>query len=239
MGRTPSRSTIVVVEDDQSVREMLGAVLAAEGHEVTSFADGERAGASSALADAGLVILDVGLPAMSGIDVCRRLRRTDPTVPVLMLTARHETADRVAGLDAGADDYLVKPFALDELLARVRSLMRRSRGQLKPAVNRVATLDDLVVDLDLREATRSGRLIELTRIEFDLLWLLVSNSPIVLRRELIHDHIWGYDQDHMSNSLEVFVSQLRRKTESGGGSRLIHTVRGVGYVARTGSDAVV
>jgi two-component system response regulator MprA len=232
------RSTIVVVEDDQSVREMLCAVLAAEGHDVTSFGDGERASASNAMGGAGLVILDVGLPAMSGIDVCRRLRRTEPTVPILMLTARHATADRVEGLDAGADDYLVKPFALDELLARVRSLLRRSRGNLKPAVNRVAELDDLVVDLDHRDARRGGRTLDLTKIEFDLLWLLVSNSPIVLRREVIHDHIWGYDQDHMSNSLEVFVSQLRRKTEAGGAGRVIHTVRGVGYVARLGGEAV-
>jgi len=229
-------SSIVVVEDDQSVREMLCAVLVAEGHQVTSFPDGEQATAGSELEGAGLVILDVGLPEMSGFDVCRRLRRTDPTVPVLMLTARHAVTDKVEGLDAGADDYLVKPFALDELLARVRALVRRSRGQVKPGVDRVVVLDDLEVDLDVRQARRGDRRLDLTRIEFDLLWLLVSNSPIVLRRELIHDHIWGYDQDHMSNSLEVFVSQLRRKTEVGGGRRLIHTVRGVGYVARVEPD---
>lgn len=178
------------------------------------------------------MILDVGLPAMSGFEVCRRLRRTAPTVPVLMLTARHSTADRVEGLDTGADDYLVKPFALDELLARVRALMGRSRGDMRPSTNRRLPLDDLIVDLDLHRAIRAGTTLDLTKIEFDLLWLLVANSPIVLRRDVIHDHIWGYGQDHMSNSLEVFVSQLRRKTELSGARRLIHTVRGVGYVAR-------
>jgi two-component system response regulator MprA len=228
---------IVVVEDDRSVREMLCAVLAAEGHAVLSFADGEAALRTSSVAGAALVILDVGLPGISGVEVCRRIRRDDLAVPVLMLTARHDTSDRVEGLDAGADDYLVKPFALEELLARVRALIRRTRTPAAPGRERSARLDDLTIDLDLRVARRGPHQLELTKLEFDLLWLLVSNSPVVMRRDVIHHHVWGHDQDFISNSLEVFVSQLRRKTEVGGATRLVHTVRGVGYVARVDEPA--
>ena len=221
----------MVVEDDQSVREMLGAVLTSEGHRVEAHEVGEVAVASDESLDADLVILDVGLPGMDGLDVCRRLRRHGRTAPILMLTARHDVRDRVDGLDAGADDYLVKPFALEELLARVRALLRRGAGvpETKPEV---ATVDDLVVDPITRGAVRAGERLELTRREFDLLHLLVSRSPAVLSREVIHEHIWGYGEDLMSNSLEVFVSQLRRKTERSGRPRLVHTVRGVGYAVR-------
>ncbi len=222
---------IVVVEDDQSVREMLAAVLTSAGHAVDAHGDGEQAVVADDALGADLVILDVGLPGMSGLEVCRRLRRHGRTAPVLMLTARHEVRDRVDGLDAGADDYLVKPFALDELLARVRALLRRSAPLDGPGPGPLE-LDDLVIDPVTREATRAGHPLDLTRLEFDLLQLLVARSPAVLTRELLHEEIWGYDEDLMSNSLEVFVSQLRRKTELHGGARLVHTVRGVGYTAR-------
>ncbi len=223
---------VVVVEDDRSVREMLCAVLADEGHLVDVHANGEAAIADPATAACDLLILDLGLPGIGGLDVCRHVRRHGRTDPVLILTARSEVGDRVDGLDAGADDYLVKPFALDELLARVRALMRR-RGYSAGHEHPVLTLDDLTVDTDARQARRDGVLLDLTRLEFDLLRLLVAHAPAVLHREAIHEQIWGYDQEHMSNSLEVFVSQLRRKTEVGGRPRIIQTVRGVGYAARS------
>ncbi|MEM8620139.1 MAG: response regulator transcription factor [Actinomycetota bacterium] len=229
MSSEPAR--LVVVEDDQSVREMLAAVLSSQGHRVVAYADGEQAVATNETLTADLVILDVGLPGMDGLDVCRRLRRHACSGPVLMLTARHEVGDRVEGLDAGADDYLVKPFALDELLARVRALLRRP-GTSSDAGSGPMQLADLIVDTETREVTRDGAPIYVTRLEFELLRLLVAHSPAVLTREHLHQEIWGYDEDLMSNSLEVFVSQLRRKTERNGGARLVHTVRGVGYAAR-------
>lgn len=229
-------NSVVVIEDDQSLREMLASILSSHGYDVTPFPDGESAIRDAGVVDAGLAVIDVGLPGMDGIDVCRRLRANGRTAPVMMLTARHEIHDRVLGLDAGADDYLVKPFALDELLARVRALMRRQcSGRPGPETHR--ELGDLIVDPETRCATRGGAALDLTRLEFDLLHLLVVRSPSVLTREAIHEAIWGYDQEHMSNSLEVFVSQLRRKTEHGGRPRLIHTVRGVGYTARVESTA--
>ena len=224
-------NSVVVIEDDQSLREMLSSILTSNGYEVVPYADGESAVREQQTISAGLAIIDVGLPGMDGLDVCRRLRADGRSAPVLMLTARHEIHDRVLGLDAGADDYLVKPFALDELLARVRALLRRQHGAT-PDDSVRHTLDDLRVDPSTRLATRGEQPLDLTRLEFDLLHLLVANSPSVLSREALHESIWGYDQEHMSNSLEVFVSQLRRKTEWGGRSRLIHTVRGVGYTAR-------
>ncbi|MEM9514275.1 MAG: response regulator transcription factor [Actinomycetota bacterium] len=222
---------IVVVEDDQSVREMLAAVLTSAGHRVDAYGEGEQAVMHDASLVADLAILDVGLPGMDGLEVCRRLRRHGRIAPVLMLTARHEVGDRVDGLDAGADDYLVKPFALDELLARVRALLRRGAPP-DGAGPGALELDDLLIDPVTREAVRSGHRLELTRLEFDLLRLLVDRSPAVLTREFLHQEIWGYDEHLMSNSLEVFVSQLRRKTERHGGERIVHTVRGVGYTAR-------
>lgn len=178
-----------------------------------------------------LVILDINLPGIDGIETCRRLRKRGVDTPVLMLTARQEVADRVQGLDAGADDYLPKPFALDELLARVRSMLRRvGRNAAQGAT--VLEIGDLVLDPAARTVTRGGAAIELTKIEFDLLELLVANTGTVLTRDVIQERVWGYDDDLGSNSLEVFVSAVRRKTEDGGGERLIHTIRGVGYVAR-------
>ena len=232
-------NSIVVIEDDQSLREMLSSILSANGYDVVAFADGETAVADDCTIEAGLAIIDVGLPGMDGLDVCRRVRLHGRIAPVMMLTARHDVHDRVLGLDAGADDYLVKPFALDEFLARVRALLRR-RGAVADDAHDATTdcrIDDLVVDPHTRIATRGDDVLELTRLEFDLLHLFVSNAPGVLTREAIHERIWGYDQDHMSNSLEVFVSQLRRKTEAGGRPRLIHTVRGVGYDARADAPA--
>ncbi len=224
-----SETRVAVVEDDLSVREMLTAVLSHEGYQVLPFPDAESAIHDPDALTAHVVLLDVGLPGMSGVELCQSWRRTGRTTPVLMLTARHEIKDRVEGLDAGADDYLVKPFALEELLARVRVLTRRDA----PPADELE-LDDLVVSRAARTAVRDGVTLELTKIEFDLLELLVANSPNVLIRAAIHDHVWGHDGDHMSNSLEVFMSQLRRKTEATGGARLLHTVRGVGYVAKLG-----
>ena len=222
-----SLGAVTLVEDDASVRSMLETVLRHEGYEVSALSDAESLLAGSGPDPDGLVVLDIGLPGVSGLDAARMLRRRDWPGAILMLTARHRLPDRVAGLDAGADDYLVKPFALDELLARVRAGLRRVSVKIVEL-----GLDDLVLDARTRTVTRAGRPLDLTKIEFDLLELLVSRSPEVLDRSTIHEQVWGHDPDHMSNSLEVFVSQLRRKTEAMGGPRLIHTVRGVGYVAR-------
>ncbi len=224
-----SPATVVVVEDDRSVREMLCTVLADEGHHVAAHSDGETAIVDTATDRCDLLIVDLGLPGIGGLDLCRHVRRRGRTDPILILTARSDVTDRVDGLDAGADDYLVKPFALDELLARVRALIRRRDFRANPES---LVLGDLSIDRDTRTARRGDEPLDLTRLEFDLLLLLVVRSPAVLRRDEIHEQIWGYDQQHMSNSLEVFVSQLRRKTELTGRPRLIHTVRGVGYTAR-------
>ena len=223
---------VVVVEDDQSVREMLAAVLRSEGYEVDAFEDAESMVASNAVDAHAVLVLDVGLPGADGLELCALLRARGHTGGILMLTARHEVADRVLGLDAGANDYLVKPFALDELLARLRALVRNDPhgGGGRSATE--LTLGSLVVDVPSRHVTIGGETVELTKIEFDLLVLLVTNSPVVLTREVIHERIWGYGAEHGSNTLEVFVSQLRRKLERNGCDRLVHTVRGVGYVAR-------
>lgn len=221
---------IVVIEDDRSLRSMLETVLRDEGYAVTALASAEPFIAQQP-ADPSLVVLDIGLPGVTGLDVCSHLRRHGSQVPILMLTARGETRDRVRGLDAGADDYLTKPFALDELLARVRALLRRRALGLDPP-SRAISIADLDIEPTSRLVQRAGRTVELTRLEFDLLHLLVRSSPAVVSRDEIHEAIWDADESHMSNSLEVFVSQLRRKTEAGGASRLVHTVRGIGYVAR-------
>jgi two-component system response regulator MprA len=231
-----SANTVVVIEDDRSLREMLSSILSAHGYHVTAHADGEAAMRDEHTAGSGVAIIDIGLPGIDGLEVCRRLRANGRTAPMMMLTARHEVQDRVLGLDAGADDYLVKPFALDELLARVRALHRR-HGTDTTTADTQLELDDLTIDPDTRVVVRGEDPLDLTRIEFDLLHLLVANSPAVLTREAIHEQIWGYEQEHMSNSLEVFVSQLRRKTERDGRTRLIHTVRGVGYTARRDPQA--
>ena len=221
---------ILVVDDDAAVRESLRRALQLEGYEVELAADGaealDRLKLDGAAPDA--LVLDVSMPRLDGLEVCRRLRRGGGAVPVLMLTARDEVADRVAGLDAGADDYVVKPFALEELLARLRALLRRSSG----APADVLRFADLELDPGTRLVTRGGDPIELTRTEFSLLELFLLNPRQVLTRSVIFERVWGYDFGFGSNSLDVYVGYLRRKTEQGGKPRLIQTVRGVGYALR-------
>jgi two-component system response regulator MprA len=221
---------VLVVDDDVAVRESLRRALRLEGYDVELAADGGEAlqRLESNGDDPDLVVLDVLMPNVDGLEVCRQLRRTGLRVPVLMLTARDEVADRVAGLDAGADDYVVKPFALEELLARVRALLRRAADE---AVD-VLHFADLELDPATREVRRDGELIELTRTEFALLELFMLNPRQVLTRSIIFERVWGYDFGFGSNSLDVYIGYLRRKTEAGGKPRLIHTIRGVGYALR-------
>jgi two-component system response regulator MprA len=222
---------ILVIDDERAVRESLRRALELEGYEIELASDGEEA-----LARLGLeppldaAILDVLMPGIDGLEVCRRLRANGNRVPVLMLTARAEVDSRVAGLDAGADDYLPKPFALAELLARLRALLRRAgNGEEARDVLRFA---DLELDSGTREVRRAGRPIELTRTEFSLLELFLRNPRQVLTRSIIFERVWGYDFGPTSNSLDVYIGYLRRKSEDGGAARLIHTVRGVGYALR-------
>jgi two-component system response regulator MprA len=222
---------ILVVDDERAVRESLRRALELEGYEVELAEDGEDAlDRLGTAAPADAVILDVLMPGIDGLEVCRRLRAARGTVPVLMLTARTEVDSRVAGLDAGADDYLPKPFALAELLARLRALLRRAaNGDEASDVLRFA---DLEVDLGTREVRRGDRDIDLTRTEFSLLELFLRNPRQVLTRSVIFERVWGYDFGPTSNSLDVYIGYLRRKTEDDGAPRLIHTVRGVGYALR-------
>jgi len=222
---------ILVVDDERAVRESLRRALELEGYEIALADDGNEALAT--LRDGepqpDVVILDVLMPGVDGLEVCRRLRADGNHVPVLMLTARDEVENRVAGLDAGADDYVTKPFALEELLARVRALLRRAGDG---DGGEVLSFGDLQLDLGTREVRRNGRLIELTRTEFALLELFLRNPRQVLTRSIIFERVWGYDFGFASNSLDVYIGYLRRKTEAGGEPRLIHTVRGVGYALR-------
>lgn len=219
---------VLVVEDDRAVREAVERALTYEGYAVSTARDGAEA-LSAVLNDPPeAIVLDVMMPHVDGLETCRRIRARGDDTPILILTARHEVSDRVAGLDAGADDYMVKPFALEELLARLRALLRRSAG----ATTDVLTVGDLTLNAGTREVMRSGESIHLTKTEFDLLELLVSNEGIVLSRDTIYERIWGYDFETSSNSLDVYIGYLRRKTEEGDRPRLVHTVRGVGYVAR-------
>ncbi len=219
---------ILVVDDDQAVSGSIDRALRLEGYDVLTAGAGGTALEYLAQERPDAVILDLGLPDIDGLEVCRRIRTAGDDTPVLMLTARDAIADRVEGLDAGADDYLVKPFALSELLARLRALLRRRSddegGMLK--------VGDLSLDLGTREAHRGGRAFALTRIEFDLLELFLRNPRQVLTREVLLERVWGYEFDSSTNSLAVYVGYLRRKTEEAGESRCIHTVRGVGYVLR-------
>jgi two-component system response regulator MprA len=221
---------ILLVDDDPGICDSLDRALRREGYAVSIARDGEAALAAVAADSPDAMVLDVAMPKLDGLSVCRRLRAEGNAVPILVLTARHSLGDRVAGLDAGADDYLVKPFALEELLARLRSIMRRAA----PAQDaEVLVLGDLTLDLRTRVATRAGTTIELTRMEYQLLELFLRNAGQVLTRELIFDRVWGYDFGVNSNSLDVYVGYLRRKTELDGLPRLLHTVRGVGYIARS------
>ena len=220
---------ILVVDDERAVRESLRRALELEGYDVGLASDGSEALEkleAEALPDA--VILDVLMPGTDGLEVSRTMRRSGSRVPVLMLTARAEVGDRVAGLDAGADDYLTKPFALEELLARLRALLRRTADGSGKALR----FADLELDPGTREVKRGGEPIELTRTEFSLLELFMLNPRQVLTRSVIFERVWGYDFGYGSNSLDVYIGYLRRKTEAGGRPRLIHTVRGVGYALR-------
>jgi two-component system, OmpR family, response regulator MprA len=224
---------ILVVDDERAVRESLRRALELEGYQVDLAGDGEEAlerlGGAEEL-DVDAVILDVLMPGIDGLEVCRRLRADSNAVPVLMLTARAEVDSRVAGLDAGADDYLPKPFALAELLARLRALLRRA-GNGDEAGDALR-FSDLELDLGTREVRRGHRSIELTRTEFALLELFLRNPRQVLTRSIIFERVWGYDFGPTSNSLDVYIGYLRRKTEEDGAPRLIHTIRGVGYALR-------
>ena len=221
---------ILVVDDEPAVREVLERILRLEGFEVQMAGDGREAVRSQAAAPADAVLLDVLMPELDGLEVCRRMRDTGDRTPVLMLTARDEVGDRVAGLDAGADDYLPKPFDVEELLATLRARLRRSGWMDQREVLR---FDDLELDPHSHEVRRGPRLIELTRTEFLLLELFLHHPRQVLTRSQIFDRVWGYDFGPASNSLEVYVGYLRRKTEAAGEPRLLHTVRGVGYVLRS------
>jgi two-component system response regulator MprA len=223
---------VLLAEDDKSVRESLTRALGFEGYKVNAVTDGGQALGEIAEFDPDVIVLDVMMPNVDGLSACRRIREKGISTPVLILTARHEVSDRVAGLDAGADDYLVKPFALEELLARLRALVRRTNVFDQVGNGEVMALDDLVLDPAARSVTRGGVEIELTKTEFDLLELLLLNKNIVISRELIYETIWGYTFETNSKSLDVYIGYLRRKTEIAGGSRLIHTVRGVGYTAK-------
>jgi two-component system response regulator MprA len=220
---------ILVVDDERSVREALRRALELEGYGVELAADGREA--LQRLDDGDVepdaVVLDVLMPGIDGLEVCRRLRRAGSRLPVLMLTARAEVADRVAGLDAGADDYIVKPFALEELFARLRALLRRTGDG-----GETLRFADLELDPGTREVRRDETPIELTRTEFALLELFLRNPRQVLTRSLIYERVWGYDFGPGSNSLDVYIGYLRRKTEAGAKPRLIQTVRGVGYALR-------
>ena len=225
---------ILVVDDDRAVRESLRRSLAFNGYDVDLATDGLDALEKVAARRPDAVVLDVMMPRVGGLETCRRLRADGDDVPILVLTARDSVADRVAGLDAGADDYLVKPFALEELLARLRALLRRSGGEDGTDGGDAASLAfaDLTLDPLTREVTRGDRAIRLTRTEFSLLELFLRHPRQVLDRARILEEVWGYDFPTTANSLEVYVGYLRRKTEAGDEPRLLHTVRGVGYALR-------
>jgi two-component system response regulator MprA len=221
---------LLVVEDDPQVRAMLARALGYEGFDVTTAATGAAAMAELRTADPELMLLDLLLPDDDGIEVCRRLRAAGEHIPILMLTARDTVSDRIAGLEAGADDYLVKPFSTAELVARVRALLRRAREDRTPGpVRRFA---DVTLDASTREVFRGGRLVPLTRREFDLLALFLDNPEAVMARERLLTDAWGFASSVETNSVDVYVGYLRRKLEEAGEPRLIHTVRGVGYVLR-------
>jgi two-component system, OmpR family, response regulator MprA len=222
---------VLVVEDDQEIADVLRRTLRQEGHEVRSAGDGEQALTAAAEFMPDVVILDLGLPKLDGVEVLRRLR-ADDDVPVLILTARSDLDDRVAGLDTGADDYLVKPFERKELLARMRALMRRR----PPRGAATLVLGDLRLNPATREVARGKREIELTAREFELLEFLMRNERLVVSRERLLEEVWGYDPLAMTNTIDVFISNLRRKLEEGGEPRLLHTKRGAGYVMRAARE---
>ena len=225
------RHHIIVVDDDDKITALLRRSLAFEGYEVTTASNGAEGLKLLLTTEPDLLILDVMMPQIDGWEVCRRVRESGSSMPILMLTAKDDVIDRVKGLDLGADDYVVKPFALEELLARTRALLRRKSDKAEHSSSQLA-FEDLVLDTDAREAVRAGRRIELTSKEYDLLLQFMQNPRRVLTRDAIMENIWGYDFSGESNVLEVYVAMLRQKLEEGGCSRLIQTVRGTGYVLR-------
>ena len=218
---------ILIIEDDQAILKLLQRGLAYEGYKVDTAMDGQTGLILARDHRPDLVILDIMLPGIDGIEVCHRLR-TGGKIPILMLTAKDTIQDRILGLDAGADDYMVKPFNLDELLARIRALLRRTQPERVPLLK----FADLTLDTGSRQASRAERLVQLTAKEYELLELFLRHPKQVLTREVIFDRVWGYDFGGESNVLEVYIRYLRQKLEGGGEARLIHTVRGVGYVMR-------
>lgn len=240
MSPEDAKQRILIVDDEPAVREALQRSLAFEGYGTDVAADGLEAVEKAASTRPDLIVLDIQMPRMDGLTAARRLRATGSTTPILMLTARDTVGDRVTGLDAGADDYLVKPFELDELFARIRALLRRSSyaaaelaAQGGPDTD-VLEFGDLRMNLATREVVRGERPVELTRTEFTLLEMFLAHPRQVLTREQILKAVWGFDFEPSSNSLDVYVMYLRRKTEADGEPRLVHTVRGVGYVLRPG-----
>ncbi len=228
------QARILIAEDDQGVRTSLTRALTFQNYNVTAVNDGAQALEAIDAQLPDLVILDVSMPHVDGLTACRMIREKHRSLPILMLTARHEISDRVAGLDAGADDYVVKPFALEELSARVRSMLRRTHVS-EETQNLVVA--DLVLDLRSRTAHRGKRELILTKTEFDLLELLMQNVGIVLERDTLYDRIWGFNFETGSRSLDVYTGYLRRKTEEGGEPRVLHTIRGVGYIVRPPSES--
>jgi two-component system, OmpR family, response regulator MprA len=218
---------VLVIEDDEEIAEVLRRSLRTEGYDVRTAADGVEALDVAVGFTPDLVVLDLGLPKLDGIEVCRRLR-AEGDVPILMLTARAETEDRVEGLDSGADDYLVKPFERKELLARIRALLRRR----PPRGSASLQVADLSLNPDTREVRRGEREIELTNREFELLEHLMRNERLIVSRERLLDEVWGYDPMAATNTIDVFISNLRRKLEEGGETRVLHTKRGAGYVLK-------
>ncbi|MEU5694834.1 response regulator transcription factor [Actinosynnema sp. NPDC020468] len=223
---------ILVVDDDRAVRESLRRSLQFNGYQVDLAGDGQQALESVVQQRPDAMVLDVMMPRLDGLEVCRRLRSTGDDLPILVLTARDAVSDRVSGLDAGADDYLPKPFALEELLARLRALLRRSTAEAEEPRGAVLRFADLELDPGTRDVRRGERPISLTRTEFALLELFLGHPRQVLTRSRILEDVWGYDFPTSGNALEVYVGYLRRKTEAEGEPRLLHTVRGVGYVLR-------
>lgn len=221
---------IVVVDDDEALRHAVRRALRLEGYDVELASDGGEGLARLGGMSADLVVLDVLMPVLDGITVCRRLRQSGDRTPILMLTARDAVSDRVIGFEAGADDYLVKPFALEELLARVKALLRRSYPEHEGSLS----VDDLELNPRTRKVSRGDRALELTPTEFALLELLMRNAGMVLTRDAIRERVWGFDDSFGSNTLDVYIGYLRRKTEAGGEARMIHTARGVGFVLRGG-----
>jgi two-component system response regulator MprA len=226
-------ATVLIAEDDRQIREALDRILRFEGYDTLLRNDGAAALEAVAEHQPDVVILDVMMPFVDGLSVARKLRSRGDRTPILMLTARQETSDRVAGLDAGADDYLSKPFELDELLARIRALLRRSDNSVSTAVR----CGDLLLDPARHTVVRDEREIDLTRTEFEILHTLMVNCEIVMSRSQLYEEIWGYDFETSSKSLDVHIGYLRRKLEEGGADRVVHTVRGIGYVVRTSGGA--